>query len=127
MSGISRKYDLVLLGATGYTGKYTAEHITTHLPTDLKWAVAGRSAAKLTALVEEIVPLNPDRLSPSLEITTLSLEDLNSLAKKTRLLINTVGPYCLYSSPVVEACAKNGTHYLDVFVEGFYVSTAFTN
>ena len=116
MPGVGVIYDFVLLGATGYTGKYTAEHITTHLPTDLKWAVAGRSATKLKALIDEIRPLNPDRLPPSLEVTTLSPEDLDSLATKTRLLINTVGPFCLYSSPVVEACAKNGTHYLDVFV-----------
>ena len=120
-------YDLVLLGATGYTGKYTVEHISTHLPTDLKWAVAGRSAAKLTALVDETRPLNPDRLLPSIEVTTLSSEDLDSLARKTRLLINTVGPYCLYSSPVLQACAKNGTHYLDAFVMKLYASTFFTD
>lgn len=39
---------------------------------------------------------------------------MNELAQKTRLIINCVGPYHLYSSPVVEACAANGTHYLDV-------------
>lgn len=42
-------------------------------------------------------------------------KDLNRLARKTCLLINTVGPYHLYSTPVVEACAKNGTHYLDAY------------
>lgn len=50
------------------------------------------------------------------EVCALNLEELESLARKTRLLINTVGPYHLYSSPVVEACAKIGTHYLDVLV-----------
>ena len=49
-----------------------------------------------------------------IEVTSLDLVDLSTLAKKTRLLINTVGPYHLYSSTVVEACAKTGTHYLDV-------------
>ena len=60
----SRQYDLVVFGATGYTGKLTAEHITTNLPTDLKWALAGRSAKKLEALAAECQPLNPDRTQP---------------------------------------------------------------
>ena len=48
------------------------------------------------------------------EVAALTSKDLDVLTRKTRLLLNTVGPYHLYSSPVVEACAKNGTHYLDV-------------
>lgn len=64
MSSQSKQYELVLFGATGYTGRLCAEHITTHLPTDLRWAVAGRSASKLSALVQEIKSLNPDRLQP---------------------------------------------------------------
>ena len=59
-----RVYDLVLLGATGYTGKLTAEHITTSLPTNLKWAVAGRSAAKLEGLIKDLDRLNSDRVQP---------------------------------------------------------------
>ncbi|KAL9122603.1 MAG: hypothetical protein Q9187_000835 [Circinaria calcarea] len=114
MSTLQREYELVLLGATGYTGKYCAEHIVAHLPTDLKWAVAGRSAPKLSSVLDEIKPLNPDRLHPGLEVASLTPEDLNALARKTRLLINTIGPYHRYSTPVVEACANNGTHYLDV-------------
>lgn len=50
------------------------------------------------------------------EVGALTPKDLNVLAGKTQLLLNTVGPYHLYSSPVVEACARNGTHYLDVWV-----------
>lgn len=63
---MSKQYDIVLLGATGYTGKYCAEHITTHLPTDLKWAVAGRSATKLQAVVDEVKTYNPDRVQPGM-------------------------------------------------------------
>ncbi|KAL9630721.1 MAG: hypothetical protein Q9164_006276 [Protoblastenia rupestris] len=60
----SRTYDLIVFGATGYTGKLTAEHITTHLPTDLKWAVAGRSETKLSGIVNELKTLNADRTQP---------------------------------------------------------------
>lgn len=59
-----RQYDLVVFGATGYTGKLTAEHITTHLPTDLKWAVAGRSRDKLEQVVAKCKTLTSDRLQP---------------------------------------------------------------
>ena len=110
----TRQYEIVLLGASGYTGKLCAEHIVSQLPTNLKWAVAGRSAPKLQILVEQIRHLNRDRLEP--EILTVELTDveLEALARRTKVLLNTVGPYHLYSTPVVEACAKNGTHYLDV-------------
>ncbi|KAI4142551.1 MAG: hypothetical protein L6R39_004893 [Caloplaca ligustica] len=117
----SRKYDLILLGATGYTGRLCAEHITKSLPTDLKWAVSGRSHERLSAVVEGIKSYNSDRIQPAVEVATLSLEDLRALAPKTRLILNTVGPYFRYSSPVVQACAENGTHYLDVTGESPWV------
>jgi short-subunit dehydrogenase len=60
----SRQYDLVVFGATGYTGKLTAEHIATSLPTDLRWALAGRSQSKLEAVAAECKALNSDRIQP---------------------------------------------------------------
>ncbi|KAL9103167.1 MAG: hypothetical protein Q9163_001772 [Psora crenata] len=115
------KYDLIVLGATGYTGKLTAEYIAAHLPTDLKWAVAGRSEPKLSGLISELRTLNPDRVQPDVEVAALVPSELDALVRKTRILINTVGPYHLYSTPVVEACAKSGTHYLDVTGESPWV------
>ncbi|KAK4692370.1 hypothetical protein P7C71_g4819, partial [Lecanoromycetidae sp. Uapishka_2] len=117
----SREYDLVVLGATGYTGKLCAEYITSSLPTNLKWAVAGRSRTKLLAIVDELKVSNSDRTQPAIEVATLSPQDLEKLARKTRVLINTIGPYYLYSTPVVETCANNGTHYLDVTGEAPWV------
>ena len=64
MADTSRPYELVLLGANGYTGKMTAEHIARYLPTDLKWAIAGRNSKKLADGAEELKKLNPDRLQP---------------------------------------------------------------
>jgi short subunit dehydrogenase-like uncharacterized protein len=60
----SRPYELIVFGATGFTGKYACEHIVSHLPTDRKWAVAGRSESKLQSLVQELKSLHPDRLAP---------------------------------------------------------------
>lgn len=59
-----RQYDIILFGATGYTGAYCAEHIVENLPTNLKWAVAGRSHQKLSNAVEDLKKLNVDREPP---------------------------------------------------------------
>ncbi|KAJ4392169.1 hypothetical protein N0V93_005792 [Gnomoniopsis smithogilvyi] len=117
-----RQYDLVVFGATGYTGKYTAEHIATNLPTNLKWALAGRSREKLEKLAADIRPLNPDRQQPDFETCELNDEQLDALAKKTFILITTVGPYGLFGEHAFKACAENGTHYFDVTGEVPYVA-----
>ncbi|PGH23754.1 hypothetical protein AJ80_02184 [Polytolypa hystricis UAMH7299] len=111
----TRHFDIVLLGATGYTGKLCAEHIARHHPTNLKWGIAGRSGKDLKAVADELHKINPDRKEPEIEEVQLNKkEEMGHLARRTRVLINCVGPYHLYSTPVVEACAEQGTHYLDV-------------
>lgn len=64
MEQSTRQYELILLGATGYTGKLVAEWVSTHLPEDLKWAIAGRNAKKLQAVVDELMKLSPNRKQP---------------------------------------------------------------
>lgn len=61
-----REYEIVLVGATGYTGKLTAHHIARNLPTNLKWAIAGRSNIKLDALAAELKHISRDRLQPGM-------------------------------------------------------------
>ncbi|KAK0646235.1 Saccharopine dehydrogenase-domain-containing protein [Cercophora newfieldiana] len=117
-----REYDVVVFGATGYTGKFTAEHIATSLPTDLKWAVAGRSREKLEQVVAQCREWNPDRRLPSIEVCPLTDDDLSALARKTFILITTVGPYSRYGETAFKACAAAGTHYLDVTGEVPWVS-----
>lgn len=109
----NREYELILLGATGYTGKLVAEWISTHLPEDLKWAIAGRNTKKLQSVIDELKKLNANRKLPDVETCELQPDQLNTLVKKTKLLITTVGPFMHYGEPVLAACAANGTHYLD--------------
>ena len=78
----SRKYDLVLLGATGFTGKLTAQHIAQNLQEGLKWAIAGRSKQKLSAIVEELA-LDSNFRAPAVELATLAKDDLMTLARST--------------------------------------------
>ncbi|KAF2025377.1 hypothetical protein EK21DRAFT_103981 [Setomelanomma holmii] len=108
-----REYELILLGATGYTGKLVAEWISTHLPQDLKWAIAGRNGNKLQDVVDELKKLNPGRKQPDVKTCELKKDQLEALARKTTLIVTTVGPFMFYGEPVLSACANNGTHYLD--------------
>lgn len=64
MAQEGRQYELILLGATGYTGKLVAEWVSAHLPEDLKWAIAGRNAQKLQGVVAELTKLHPGRKQP---------------------------------------------------------------
>jgi short subunit dehydrogenase-like uncharacterized protein len=84
--------------------------------------VAGRSQAKLEDVVAECKKLNPDRLQPGIEICSLTNSDLAALAKKTFILLTTVGPYSKLGEHAFKACAENGTHYLDVTGEVPFVA-----
>ncbi|KAE9573764.1 hypothetical protein CGMCC3_g10186 [Colletotrichum fructicola] len=106
-----RDYDVVLLGATGFTGRFAAMHLA-EIDRDLKWAIAGRSGAKLTKLAEELrlkTSQNPDVIP--VEFTTQSLD---ALAMQTRCLVATVGPFPQHGVLVFKSCAENGTHYVDI-------------
>ncbi|KAK7911268.1 saccharopine dehydrogenase [Apiospora marii] len=109
----NRQYDIVVFGATGYTGFMTAEHIAERLPTNLKWAVAGRSEEKLKRVVSECQKLNPDRVKPEIEVCNLNDQELYALAKKTKAMICTVGPFAQFGEHAFKACAEAGTHYID--------------
>jgi short subunit dehydrogenase-like uncharacterized protein len=69
MLSTPRQYELVLLGATGYTGNLAAEYIQEHVATDLKWAIAGRNGKKLAEIAEELKKMNPDRVQPCMRHT----------------------------------------------------------
>ncbi|KAF4962704.1 hypothetical protein FSARC_9265 [Fusarium sarcochroum] len=106
------KIDVVLLGATGYTGRLCAAYMAQALPEDVSWAIAGRSQSKLQDLHKEL------KLEES-KCTVYAL-DFNSdtaiteLAQKARVIINTIGPYATTcGTAVIKACAENGTNYVD--------------
>lgn len=122
MASRLREYDVVLYGATGFTGKYIAEHISRRWPTSTKWAIAGRNHQKLSLELQRLKELYVDRDLPALEVADLNEQDLHALVKKTKLLISSVGPYSRYGEPVIAAAAFNGTHYLDVTGEAPWVA-----
>ncbi|ARN75237.1 saccharopine dehydrogenase family protein [Oceanicoccus sagamiensis] len=109
----SEKFDLVVYGATGFTGRLICEHLNTSygLNGEVNWAMAGRSQSKLEQVRDE---LGLDNSVALLVADTSDQTSVNKLVASTRVLISAVGPYQQYGSDVVKACAENGTDYVDL-------------
>ncbi|MDH6109061.1 short subunit dehydrogenase-like uncharacterized protein [Kitasatospora sp. MAP12-15] len=117
-----RPYDLVLFGATGFTGALTAEYLAQHAPAGCRWALAGRNRAKLEALRGRLAKLAPGCADlPLLDADAADPASLRAVAESARVVITTVGPYLRYGQPLVAACAEAGTDYVDLTGEPEFV------
>jgi short subunit dehydrogenase-like uncharacterized protein len=117
-----RTHDLVLFGATGFVGRLLAAYLAEHAPAELRIGLAGRSRAKVEQVRAELPARARDW--PVLEADSGNPSSLTALAEATRVLVTTVGPYARYGLPVVEACARAGTHYADLTGEVLFVREA---
>ncbi|NNE58201.1 MAG: saccharopine dehydrogenase [Hellea sp.] len=107
-----REFDVIVYGATGYTGRLVGEYIQQQYgDSDLKWAMAGRSAKKLDAVAAEM-GIAAD--IPKIVADSADADSLIEMAKRAKSIITTVGPYQLYGTELVRACAENGTDYVDL-------------
>ena len=112
-----RPFDVVIYGATGFTGRQAAQYFAAHAPKSLRWAIAGRSEAKLRDILSglarpEVGSIVADSASP---------ESVFAMCAKTRVVLTTAGPFALYGTPVVEGCVRARTHYVDITGETFWV------
>lgn len=109
-----RHFDIVVYGATGFTGTLVAEYLTRRygVGDDLKWAIAGRSASKLQALKEKLG--NQAQTLETIVADSGDADALAAMAARTRVVLTTVGPYALYGSNLVAACVEEGTDYCDL-------------
>ena len=114
-----REHDLVLVGATGFVGRLTAEHLARTAPADLRVALAGRSRDKLERLRADLP--STARGWPLLTVDVSSERACHELAAGTRVVATTVGPYAVHGLPLVRACAEAGTHYADLTGEVLFV------
>src|SRR3954469_14263771 len=106
----SRQYDIVLCGATGFTGGLTAEYLAANAPAELRWALAGRNRSKLDAVVDRLPALAPPGAKPDVLLADAAdREALRKVAEAAKVVVSTVGPYALYGEPLVAACAAAGT------------------
>jgi short subunit dehydrogenase-like uncharacterized protein len=117
----SREFDAVVYGSTGYTGRLVAEYLLKAYGAggSLKWAMAGRSAEKL-AQVRDLIGA-----PASLPLIVADAHDpaaLEAMAARTKVVITTAGPYQLYGSDLVAACAKTGTDYVDLTGESNWIA-----
>lgn len=115
----NRQYDLILWGATGFTGRLVAEYLKERygVNQNLRWAIAGRNREKLAEVLQEIG--HPE--IPILCGDSFDKNSLLALAAQTTTICSTVGPYTQYGSLLVEVCVEAGTHYCDLTGEAGWV------
>ena len=106
-----KEFDLVVYGASGFTGRLVAEYVNERYGKTLQWALAGRNENKTKAVREE---LGIADTVPVIVADADAPETLHALAARTRVVITTVGPFQQYGEPLVVACAETGTDYVDL-------------
>lgn len=117
-----RKYDVVLWGATGFTGKLVAEYLVRHASAGLRWALGGRNEAKLAEVRRALALISPAAGALPLAIADATDEaSLDALVASTRVVATTVGPFRQHGPALVAAAARNGTHYCDLTGEPQFV------
>jgi short subunit dehydrogenase-like uncharacterized protein len=121
---MSRKYDIILFGASGFTGQLVAAYLSLHASKEnIRWAMAGRDEHKLNDVLASLPDSKP-------EIILADIKDDVSLQTMTAqgvLLMNAVGPFNWFGKSVVKACIASGTHYLDITGEPSFVADIYNN
>ena len=115
-----RKYDVVLYGASGFTGRQTVEYFARNTrPAEVRWAIAGRTRQAL-----EAARVRAGESARSIDILIADAQDqqaVDAIVSQTRVLLTTAGPFSLYGSKIVDACVRFKTHYVDITGETFWV------
>lgn len=106
----SKPFDIILIGATGFTGERAARYLHQHASDDLNWGIAARNPEKLDAVANKL-SLSGERC---FIVDTTYKDQVEAVVKQAKIIITTVGPFSLYGEEVIAACAKFGTHYLDI-------------
>ncbi|MGZ5937579.1 MAG: saccharopine dehydrogenase family protein, partial [Rhizomicrobium sp.] len=118
---MSKEFDVIVFGATGYTGRLVAEHLFKAYGAggSVKWAMAGRNADKL---VEVRNLIGAPASLPLVIADSGNPSSLETMAARTKVVISTVGPYQIYGSNLVAACATIGTDYVDLTGESHWIA-----
>ena len=113
-----RKYDLVIWGATSFTGKLVTEYLfNKYGSSKIKWAIAGRNLDKLKKVRSQVA----DEKIPIFIADSFDEESLSKFVKKTKVVCSTVGPYSLYGTKLVKLCVENNTNYCDITGEAHWI------
>ncbi len=114
-----KPFDLLIWGASGFTGRLATRYLAQNAPADLAWAIGGRNESKLRAIASEARSLNP---STCREIGII-VGDADSAARCARVIISTAGPFYLYGEPLIRACIEHGCDYCDITGETLWVDS----
>jgi saccharopine dehydrogenase (NAD+, L-glutamate forming) len=121
-----RPFDVVVVGATGFTGRLTAEHLARHAPAGTRWAIAGRNPDKLAATSASLLASGATHEEvPTLRVDATDTGSLRGLAEQARVVATTVGPFIHHGEGLVAACAAAGTDYLDITGEPEFVDRTY--
>lgn len=113
-----RDYDVVLYGASGFTGKQTVDYFAKHAE-NLRWAMAGRNREKLEAVKAQV-----GGAASRADVLVADAQDqaaIDAIVARTRVLLTTAGPFALYGTRIVDACVRCQTHYVDITGETVWV------
>jgi short subunit dehydrogenase-like uncharacterized protein len=113
LNSANKKYDVVIFGATGFTGKLVVEYFLSQYAGNdqISWAMAGRNLEKLATVRDE---LNAPPNTPLIEANGNDVDSIAKLVEQTAVVLTTVGPYQIYGENLVRACAASGTGYVDL-------------
>ena len=112
---MNKDIDIVIYGATGFTGQLCVKYFQSQ-GLEIKWAIAGRNLGKLQSVSKN--------LAPDIEILVADSDDeagLNDICSRSKVVLSTAGPFHRYGSKLVKACVENGSHYVDITGENFWV------
>ena len=117
----TKKFDLVIFGATSFVGQILTEYLFEHigLTRKVKWAIAGRSEAKLNELRDSLG--EKAAKLPIMVADSHDSEALDAMCGKSRVIVSTVGPYIRYGEELIAACVKNGNDYCDLTGEAYWI------
>ncbi len=113
-----RDYDMIIVGATGFTGRRTARELINKYSSTYRIGLAARNKQRLEALATSLGLSTKDCFT----VDTSKAEVVKEVVGRTRLIISTVGPYALYGESVIAACAQLGTHYTDITGEVDFIA-----
>jgi short subunit dehydrogenase-like uncharacterized protein len=107
-------FDIVIFGASGFTGRQAAAYLAQHAPPGLRWAIAGRDRRRLEAL----------RLTADILVAdSTDYASIDAMAAQARIVVSTAGPFARYGTPVVDACVQRRAHYVDITGETSWIDT----
>lgn len=116
---MKKKYDVILYGATGFTGKQTVAYFNQNAPQKLRWAIAGRNQQKLEQVISEV--FEDKKPVDFLVADSQDAHAIEELVSQTKVILTTVGPYALFGEHLIASCAKLGVDYVDITGETWFI------